>query len=101
MRSLGCKARVRNARAEPKPNGSRARTNCIQSTSKTHGRYARICSKVTSSKIKTKGRIDRLKSQGYRIEELRKLSLRFFKDRHELVSRFDIDNGNEFIRIFY
>ena len=49
-------------------------------------RYARISSKVTSFKLKAKGLIERLKSQGYRFEELGKLSLRFFKDRHELVS---------------
>ena len=64
-------------------------------------RYTRICSKLDSFKHKTKGLIERLRTQGYKFEDLRKLSLRFFKERQELVSRYNIENGNEFIKIIF
>ena len=64
-------------------------------------RYARICSGLTAFKNKTKGLIDKLRTQGFKFEDLRRLSLRFFKERHELVRRYNIENGNEFIKTIF
>ena len=64
-------------------------------------RYARICSGLTAFKNKTKGLIDKLRTHGYKFEDLRRLSLRFFKERHELVRRYNIENGNEFIKTIF
>ena len=42
--------------------------------------------------------LDKLKMQGYKPEDLRRLSLRFFKDRGELLGKFNIANGNDFLK---
>ena len=64
-------------------------------------RYGRICSKISAFKIKSKGLIDKLKTQGYKIEDLRNISLRFFKEKREIVEKYSIDNGNDFIKTIF
>ena len=64
-------------------------------------RYGRICSKISSFKIKSKGLIDKLTTQGYKIEELRTLSLRFFKEKRDIVDKYRIDNGNDFVKTIF
>ena len=65
------------------------------------GAYGRICSKISSFKIKAKGLIDKLTTQGYKIEELRTLSLRFFKEKRDIVDKYRIDNGNDFVKTIF
>ena len=64
-------------------------------------RYGRICSKISAFKTKCKGLIDRLTAQGYNVEDLRKLSLRFFNERRDIVNKYDINNGNDFAKIIF
>ena len=64
-------------------------------------RYGRICSKISAFKIKSKGLIDKLKTQGYKIEDLRNISLRFFKEKRDIVEKYSIDNGNDFIKTIF
>ena len=61
--------------------------------------FGRISSKLVAFKSKVKGLVDKLRTQGYKIEDLRRLSLRFFKERREIVSKFDIANGNDFLKV--
>ena len=62
-------------------------------------RFGRISSELAALKSKIKGLVDKLRTQGYKIEDLRRLSLRFFKERREIVSKFDIANGNDFLKV--
>ena len=64
-------------------------------------RYGRICSKISSFKITSKGLIDKLRTQGYKIDELRKLSLRFFKEKRDIIDKYEIDNGNDFVKTIF
>ena len=52
-------------------------------------------------KFKIKGLVDKLKSQGYKTEDLRRLSLRFFKERREIIEKFQIANGNDFLKVVF
>ena len=61
-------------------------------------RYARICSKFTDFKEKSASLVIKLKNQGYNINDLKRLSLKFFNERKELVDKYDIPSGNIFLR---
>ena len=36
--------------------------------------------------------------QGYKNEDLRRLSLRFFKERGDSIRKYNIANGNDFLK---
>ena len=61
-------------------------------------RFARIKSSYQAFKNKSRSLIDRLSEQGYRLEELKRLSLRFFKNRSNILIKYDPNNGNDFIK---
>ena len=61
-------------------------------------RYARICSLFDDFKNKSKILVSRLKNQGYRENDLKRLTLKFFKDRQELVKKYNINDANIFLR---
>ena len=61
-------------------------------------RYARICSKFTDFKDKSTSLVIKLKNQGYNINDLKRLSLKFFNERKELVDKYNILSGNIFLR---
>ena len=61
-------------------------------------RYARINSKFIDFKFKSKNLCVRLRTQGYLDKDLRTLTLRFFNDRQILVSKYNINNANDFLR---
>ena len=61
-------------------------------------RYARICSKFTDFKDKSASLVIKLKNQGYNINDLKRLSLKFFNERKELVDKYNILSGNIFLR---
>ena len=61
-------------------------------------RYARINSSFQVFKDKSKCLICRLSKQGYRLEDLRRLSLRFFKDRNSVLLKYGPSNGNNFVK---
>ena len=61
-------------------------------------RYARICSKFTDFKDKSASLVIKLKNQGYKISDLKRLGLKFFNERKELVDKYNIPGGNVFLR---
>ena len=48
--------------------------------------------------VEVKHSVENLKRQGYRLEDLRKLSVRFFRDKHDTLLKYDLNNGNIFIK---
>ena len=61
-------------------------------------RYARICSKFTDFKDKSISLIKKLRNQGYYLADLRRLILRFYNEKTDLINKYNIINGNIFIR---
>ena len=61
-------------------------------------RFARINSSYQAFKYKSRCLIDKLSGQGYRLEEFKKLSLRFFKDRSSILMKYGPNNGNDFVK---
>ena len=61
-------------------------------------RFARINSSYQAFKNKSRCLIDKLSGQGYRLEELKRLSLRFFKDRSNILVKYSRNNGNDFVK---
>ena len=50
-----------------------------------------------SFKEKSHTLVNKLRKQGYKEVDLRKLTLRFFNERQELLSKYNIDNANVFL----
>ena len=61
-------------------------------------RYARISTKFSDFKIRGISLISKLKNQGFMVKDLRKLGLRFFKDKQELLTKYNLSNANDFIK---
>jgi hypothetical protein len=59
-------------------------------------RYARICTKFVDFRLKAVSLINKLKNQGYCDRDLKRLSLKFFRERRELIDKYNIQNGNIF-----
>ena len=60
-------------------------------------RYARICSFYQDFKEKSHTLVNKLRKQGYKEVDLRRLTLRFFNERQEFLSKYNIDNANVFL----
>ena len=60
-------------------------------------RYARICSFYHDFKEKSHTLVNKLRKQGYKEGDLRRLTLRFFNERQEFLSKYNIDNANVFL----
>ena len=61
-------------------------------------RYARICSNFDDFKNKSRMLVFKLRNQGYRDKDLKRLTLRFFKDRQDLLNKYSINDANIFLR---
>ena len=61
-------------------------------------RFARINSCYQAFKIKCKNLAEILVRQGYKLADLRRLCLRFFKHKNSMLLHFNIDNVNIFHR---
>ena len=61
-------------------------------------RFTRVNSGYQAFKVKCKNLIERLQRQGYKFADLRRLSLRFFKDRNDIILKYNVDNANVFIK---
>ena len=61
-------------------------------------RFASINSSYQAFRNKSRSLIDKLSGQGYRLEELNRSSLRFFKDRSNILVKYGPNNGNDFIK---
>ena len=60
-------------------------------------RYARICSFFQDFKVKSHALVLKLRNQGYKEADLRRLTLKFFKERQELLGKYNIENANVFL----
>ena len=61
-------------------------------------RYSRLCKKFQDFQTRAISLTNKLRNQGYQNNDLRRLSLRFFQSRSDVLGRFDIRNGNDFVR---
>ena len=61
-------------------------------------RFARICTFFPDFQLKAKNLSKKLQNQGYLFRDLKKLTLRFFKERHDLVINYRITDANSFAR---
>ena len=57
-------------------------------------RYARICSKYEDFCSRSRRLIFKLKSQGYKTKELKKLTVRFYKERQDSILKYNINDIN-------
>ena len=60
--------------------------------------YARICSRFLAFKVKSMGLVETLIRQGYKLEDLRRISLRFFRAKNNILQKYDLTDGNMFVR---
>ena len=60
-------------------------------------RYARICSFFQDFKVKSHALVLKLRNQGYKEADLRRLTLKFFKERQEYLGKYNIANANVFL----
>ena len=60
-------------------------------------RYARICSFFQDFKVKSHALVIKLRNQGYKEGDLRRLTLKLFKDRQEILGKYNIANANIFL----
>ena len=42
--------------------------------------------------------MERLIRQGYKLEDLRRISLRFFRAKNNILQKYDLTDGNMFVR---
>ena len=61
-------------------------------------RYARICSKLINFNTKSKTLTTKLLNQGYKVEDLRKISVQFFRDKQDLIRKYELRNANDFMK---
>ena len=61
-------------------------------------RFVRINSGYQAFKVKCKNLTERLLRQGYKLADLKRLSLRFFKDKNNIVLKYNISDTNIFIK---
>ena len=61
-------------------------------------RFAQINSSYHGFKDKCKNLTERLLRQGYKMADLRRLSLRFFKERNNILLRYNINSANILIK---
>ena len=61
-------------------------------------RYARLCSKFIDFKIKSKNLSKKLQNQGFLFKDLKKLTLRFFREKQDLLINYNIRDQSTFVR---
>ena len=61
-------------------------------------RYARLNSHFIGFKVRTKQLKDKLLQQGYLDKDLKRIASRFFRDYHDLLSKFNIASPVVFLR---
>ena len=60
-------------------------------------RYARICSYFQDFKVKSHALVTKLRNQGYKAEDLRRLTIKFFNERQDFLGKYNIANANVFL----
>ena len=42
--------------------------------------------------------MDKLKTQGYKVNELKRLTSRFFREKHDILENYNVPNTDDFIK---
>ena len=61
-------------------------------------RYARLSSRYADFLIRSRSLVVKLKTQGYKVNELKRLTSRFFKEKHDILLNYNIPSTDEFIK---
>ena len=61
-------------------------------------RFARLSSRYADFLIRSKSLVDKLKTQGYKIIDLKRLTSRFFKEKHDILINYNIPSTDDFIK---
>ena len=61
-------------------------------------RYNRLSSKYADFLLKGRSLVNKLKTQGYKENELKRLASRFFKEKQDLLMKYDIPNTDDFFK---
>ena len=65
-------------------------------------RFARLSSRYADFLIRSKSLVDKLKTQGYKIIDLKRLTSRFFKEKHDILINYNVPSTDDLIKnIFY
>ena len=57
-------------------------------------RYARICSRLDDFCLRAKQLVVKLKLQGYKARELKRLTIRFYQERNNMILKYNIHDVN-------
>ena len=61
-------------------------------------RFSRLSSRYADFLIRSKSLVDKLKTQGYKIIDLKRLTSRFFKEKHDILVKYNIPNTDDFFQ---
>ena len=61
-------------------------------------RYARLSSKYEDFLIRSRSLVDKLKTQSYKEYELKRLTSRFFREKHDIIVKYNIPNTDDFLK---
>ena len=61
-------------------------------------RFARLSSRYADFLIRSRSLVVKLKTQGYKVNELKRLTSRFFKEKHDILLNYNIPSTDEFIK---
>ena len=61
-------------------------------------RYARLSSKYEDFLIRSRSLVDKLKTQSYKEYELKRLISRFFREKHDIIVKYNIPNTDDFLK---
>ena len=61
-------------------------------------RYARLSSKYEDFLIRSRSLVDKLRTQSYKEYELKRLTSRFFREKHDIKVKYNIPNTDDFLK---
>ena len=61
-------------------------------------RYARLSSKYADFLQRSRSLVNKLKTQGYKVNELMRLTSRFFREKHDILENYNVPNTDDFIK---
>ena len=61
-------------------------------------RYAKLSSKYEDFLQRSRSLVDKLKTQGYKEHDLKRLTSRFFREKHDILIKYNIPNTDDFLK---
>ena len=61
-------------------------------------RYAKLSSKYEGFLQRSRSLVDKLKTQGYKEYDLKRLTSRFFREKHDILIKYNIPNTDDFLK---